>query len=661
MAALLVGALGVAPASLRAEPVPEHLPLFAGGRRVELHRRAVPRPHRPQSVSLFGIRRELGDRVVRQAVETRSAERLLVVVTTQELASESLLLQSYIDWRLAGGWEVVLGLEADWDQPTGRDGDDRAARIRAWLQRLFAARGAGFLLLVGDPHPESGEIPMRRVEPLAHLLGLFDHDPTLMEVPTDAYFADLDSDWDCDGDGVLGEYPDDSGEGCTDWGPELLVGRLPVYDGAADLDLQLAQILAYEQAADKTYRARALFAGAFGGFRGQPSPAGDGTVYGADEDLAVFLARAASDVAALDGVVPVRLFEDAGVVTSRYAHEAPLDLDTFWQEWGRGAATVAWGGHGSPVSAHRQVWEGDDNGNALADGMEVASPAFADSAWADLLADAPAAMVAMMSCLNGYPEEPDNLGAALLGRGSVATFSASRSAIGEADPEWEPRPHLASATTVTYTFVLRVQQGESAGEAAAYTRWALPADGWDEYYEGYGLDAIGWLTKAEYNLYGDPTLRLERCAADADCDDGLPCTGVERCASGYCVHTDVPACGGHRAGTCVTERCSKSTGACEELPALDGVACDDASWCTTGDVCRAGACVGTPRPCTVVPGYTTTCSDAARDCLLVPEETADDPGGCGALPKSAWTLLMPPWLARSCRRRPRRPNQGMRS
>ncbi|HEY3357818.1 MAG TPA: hypothetical protein VGQ83_31490 [Polyangia bacterium] len=90
-------------------------------------------------------------------------------------------------------------------------------------------------------------------------------------------------------------------------------------------------------------------------------------------------------------------------------------------------------------------------------------------------------------------------------------------------------------------------------------------------------------------------------ASDAACDDGLYCTGVERCqpaAGGAdargCVHTSVPQ--PPAAAACITY------GACREgLPhflsqaAAPGTPCDDHLACTTGDQCQAGgACVGTP-------------------------------------------------------------------
>ncbi|OGQ90348.1 MAG: hypothetical protein A2289_26380 [Deltaproteobacteria bacterium RIFOXYA12_FULL_58_15] len=255
-----------------AAEVPSHLTITIGGRRHELHRRQEVAGRAAKPTSIKGVAMRPLGHPQQLGAELPVFGRLLVIVTTEDLGRASAVLPEYIDWRVAGGWQVVVGLEHDWDQPSLRDGDDRQARIRAWLKKVYAAHGSGYLLLIGDPHPDHRGVPMRRMEPMAHFPGVGLVDPTLSHVPTDFYYSDLESDWDCDGDGVFGEYPDDDGWGCADWGPELITGRIPVYGGADELDPVLTAILAYEQASDKSYRDQALFAGAFAGFRGPWRP-----------------------------------------------------------------------------------------------------------------------------------------------------------------------------------------------------------------------------------------------------------------------------------------------------------------------------------------------------------------------------------------------------
>ncbi len=105
------------------------------------------------------------------------------------------------------------------------------------------------------------------------------------------------------------------------------------------------------------------------------------------------------------------------------------------------------------------------------------------------------------------------------------------------------------------------------------------------------------------------------CDADADCDDGHPCT-ADDCESGACVHEfDYAPCddgdpctaadhcdgAGGCAGTvvdcedgsaCTVTTCDPATGGCRFDPVEDGLPCDDANDCTAGDACAWGTCVG---------------------------------------------------------------------
>lgn len=580
--------------------------------------------------------------------------RRLYVVTTLSLISRSTLLEHYLAWKEASGWQVVLGLERDWDWPVAEDGDDRQARIRAWLKRAVEAGGPGFLLLVGDPTPETGDVPMRRTDPIYRLLTFvpWDEMQSLSGVPTDSYYADLESSWDCSGNGFFGEYPDDlarpsSGQGggsgngsgeedlppvpCADWGPELVVGRIPVYGGNSTvLDRILQRILDWELAQDKSWRSRVLLAGAFGGFRGLPASTVTGhlAVDDEDDDFASFLHRIGEDLASAYEVPSFRLFEDEGVIASAYPHDGSLSMDAFIQAWSQGYGAVSWGGHGSANGVYRLVWWRDDNLNEWADSWEeVATLAMLESWETRRLAQAPSAFVHAMSCEVGHPEDPGNLGTSLLLAGAVGTATASRSTTDINAADWEPMPELGGAQTHAYYFNMLLQGGATAGEALAYTRYALPANGWGELSDGADVyNSLGWLIKLQYNLYGDPTLGLERCDAAAGCDDGLPCNGVESCEHGFCVRRDVPDCR-PLDGPCTLGVCDNATGQCQARPRTDGVACDDGIWCTTQDRCLAGACHGgEPRPCPAAPGFVPVCDESARRCDLEPAPPEEDAG-----------------------------------
>ena len=82
------------------------------------------------------------------------------------------------------------------------------------------------------------------------------------------------------------------------------------------------------------------------------------------------------------------------------------------------------------------------------------------------------------------------------------------------------------------------------------------------------------------------------CTANADCDDGLTCTGAESCntISGMCQAGTPVDCSG-LADQCNTAACEEP-GTCVVTPRIDGYGCNDGNLCTMTDVCQSGVCVG---------------------------------------------------------------------
>ncbi len=555
----------------------------------------------------------------------------LVILTTAEIVGSSELLPDFVTFRAAEGWEVRLVTEEEWDLPTGTDGDEPADRIRAFLIDEYTDDPGAYLLLIGDPDPDEGDVPMKWVRPLIDVVHWYpewladEMDP----IPTDFYYADLDGDWDCDGDGQYGEYPDDDGAGCVDFGPELYVGRLPVHGGSGEgLDELLARALERDLEADKSYRHGVLLPAALFGLAGAPAPSGD--AYAAHDDGACIAHTVHRDLPEAFQEGATRLFEDEGVLHSPYPHEGPLERDEVVARWNEGRGIVLWCGHGSPSGVYRTVWDADLDGDDLADEDECAYPAFLQSPDADAMADAPGAFTFHVSCDNGFPEVQDNIGTALLRGGAAATATASRPAFGvtvDFGEIWEPRPELATSSTAGYFYAMQITDGATAGEALAYTKYALPGDGWlDE--EGYDFTGAAWTTRVEYNLYGDPTRSLELCDIDADCDDGSPCNGTEACEAGFCVHHDPVDCS-HLDDACTVGRCVLESGECATEPRADGWSCEDGLWCTEDDICLVGTCTGEERDCGEREGFEFYCNEELDRCDWEKTELADDDGGDG--------------------------------
>ncbi len=170
----------------------------------------------------------IGDR------EVSSTELRPVSEAGKDLAGRASLAASGFE---AGGWVVVtsqslapafadlvahrraLGLTAQVvtidSIIEGYAGVDDAARLKAFCGEFYE-QGGVYVLLAGD----ETVLPVRYAFP-------YDvdeaPDPEYFQI-CDLYFADLDGDWDADGDGIYGERLDDE----ANLIPEILVGRLPI-------------------------------------------------------------------------------------------------------------------------------------------------------------------------------------------------------------------------------------------------------------------------------------------------------------------------------------------------------------------------------------------------------------------------------------------------
>jgi hypothetical protein len=83
-----------------------------------------------------------------------------------------------------------------------------------------------------------------------------------------------------------------------------------------------------------------------------------------------------------------------------------------------------------------------------------------------------------------------------------------------------------------------------------------------------------------------------RCYSAGECDDGKPCTD-DSCTGGCCVNEPVDCSGA--GDQCNTAECDESgpPGNCNILtPKPNGTACNDGLFCSVGESCQNGSCVG---------------------------------------------------------------------
>ena len=164
------------------------------------------------------------------------------IVTTNSIKEASDALADFIAHKQAMGFDVYVVTE---DHFGGGTGDTAANNIRDYLQANYDSLGLQYVLLLGNPHPTSGDIPNKIC---------------IDNQATDFFYADLSGNWDNDGDGTYGEWGHDTTTGGIDRYYEVLVGRIPYYGDIAAVDGILQHAIDYQQkhATSNAWRRNAL-------------------------------------------------------------------------------------------------------------------------------------------------------------------------------------------------------------------------------------------------------------------------------------------------------------------------------------------------------------------------------------------------------------------
>ena len=121
-----------------------------------------------------------------------------VIITTNTIRDNSNVLNDFVANKTALGHSVMVVAENDYSALTGQTPDGTAEKIRQWLIDNYVALGIQYVLLIGNPNPSVGDVPMKMMWPDRIAYGNW-------ECPTDYFYADLTGNWDLDGDGFFGE------------------------------------------------------------------------------------------------------------------------------------------------------------------------------------------------------------------------------------------------------------------------------------------------------------------------------------------------------------------------------------------------------------------------------------------------------------------------
>lgn len=426
------------------------------------------------------------------------------IITSAEIRALSTQLDNFAAHKAARGLDVYIFDETDW-LGSGLTGDTAAEALRTFLQSTEVLYDFDYVLIIGDPRPTTGPVPMKTLHPRTFgyqsttpVGSNADCDSFVMTqdpVPTDYYYSDIHGNWDLDGDGLYGEFGDyDAPSGPTgDFGPggvdrehEFAIGRIPVYaanhtqlaQDVVDLDDILIKIMAYQSAPLSSigWRLSSLIA----------AEGANRIFFGEGLRNDVFLPAGFSDVSRVyDADVCLVSSPPAGCVPISGTPEATTcSVPNVFNEWTstpRGAVT--WLTHGGGTGA----------------------VAVMNSAQATLLDDNYPTFTFQASCFNSQPSQTNNLSYALLKNGAIGAIGATVISHGPGGPN----PAITHASSeggnagMAYYFMKNLaQENLPVGDALAQVKRDTNLYGRCWY----------WHNMTTFVLYGDPEVGLDQHA-----------------------------------------------------------------------------------------------------------------------------------------------------
>lgn len=537
-----------------------------------------------------------------------------VIVARESFVESSSQLDDFVAHKKDRGFSPLVVTLEQIEADMANQGLKRPEMLREWLQKSYKGLGFQYLLIIGNPdHDDDTGIPMKRCWPA---MDYESPDFGLYDVPTDLYYADLTGNWNPDGDEYwceLEDYmelpedspadPDSDRFDGVDLTPELLVGRIPHFGKLPFYgDGILLRLMEYDQMEPGSWHNRVLL----------PSPQvtfPDGGWVDASLVSEFLIEESLSQ----NAIAHTVLSECEGNLLSKYKGDGCLNENTFPEHWNQGYSAVFWCAHGSQEAAVRDIWNIDANQDGLPQQGETEEPPFVNNLFHKVAVDDYPAVVFQGSCLNADPQTHGNLTHALLQHVSVANVSSSRLTMGldAGDKFWEPSPYSPGAFTLGVYFIhAAVSRRKPFAEAFHYAQNTLV----------FGAQPWTLKVRMEFNLYGDPSMRIPGCDGDDDCDDADICNGAETCVNGLCVPGEIVVCTSDEpTGPCRNFICQPD-GGCAMVNMADNLPCSDGNPCTELDYCLAGECLADPVVCPLSQKacWESICDPDQDGCMLRP-------------------------------------------
>ena len=391
-----------------------------------------------------------------------------VIITSSVLESS---VEFFKNWKNLIGFSVKV-VNISWIHATYA-GRDSAEQIKSFLQDVYAKWSVRFVLLVGD-----GDIVPWRY--------CYKPNDDNFAIPSDFYYADLSSDWDSDGDGMFAEFGEDN---WPDFTSEVYVGRIPVNDADGVSDI-CRKIILFEQN-DGAWKNNVLMVGAITNFKNEVGLGNPKT------DTAVMMELLKEDILQPAGFSTTTLYEKQGLSPSEYTSDLALTAENVINSWKNGYGIVTWGSHGEPTYSYSRWWAKDKNLNNVPDFDEIDDESFITRTDVFTLSDEKPSFVFSCSCSNANPENPENLGKALLKHGAVGFIGAAHYSYYTFG--WDEKNDGGTMSVTYHFFTNFITQHQSTGEAL-YNSLSYC---WEN-EEIAVIDPNMYV----FTLYGDPSLSL---------------------------------------------------------------------------------------------------------------------------------------------------------
>jgi hypothetical protein len=133
-------------------------------------------------------------------------------------------LQDFVNHKQRLGYQVRV--ETVEDIESSYVSGDRASKIRSYIKTMYRVYGIRYVLLVGNPDPSAGDSGDTLSD--ESVVPMWVTSTGAGTVLSDMPYAELDEDWDLDGDGRISESWTETGY------PDLMVGRLAPVGGYID-------------------------------------------------------------------------------------------------------------------------------------------------------------------------------------------------------------------------------------------------------------------------------------------------------------------------------------------------------------------------------------------------------------------------------------------